>query len=157
HERVAPLLVHPPADLLEAKLVAVEIHRGVEIAHAQHGVQKSHGDLLTFDHRLGQGRYMIAPDLKTGIARLQDLIAQANVVLPFAGAGSSTEGGIPDFRPRCGIWTKLNPIEFGDFLASQAMRDESWRRRFVMEEEFGGAKPGGGHLALASLYRAGKV
>ena len=37
------------------------------------------------------------------------------------------------------------------------MRDESWRRRFAMEDSFGGAKPGRGHLALASLYRAGKV
>ena len=37
------------------------------------------------------------------------------------------------------------------------MRDESWRRRFAMEEQFGGAKPGRGHRALASLYKAGKV
>ena len=51
----------------------------------------------------------------------------------------------------------MRPIEFGDFLASQEMRDESWRRRFAMEEQFGGAKPGRGHRALASLYRAGKI
>jgi NAD-dependent deacetylase len=51
----------------------------------------------------------------------------------------------------------MRPIEFGDFLASQEMRDESWRRRFVMEEQFGGAQPGRGHRALASLYRAGKI
>ena len=37
------------------------------------------------------------------------------------------------------------------------MRDESWRRRFAMEESFAKAKPGRGHRALASLYRAGKV
>src|SRR6185312_8267080 len=43
-----------------------------------------------------------------------------------------------------------------DFLASQEARDESWRRRFAMQEQFGGAKPGRGHQALASLYRAGK-
>ena len=51
----------------------------------------------------------------------------------------------------------MRPIEFGDFLESQEMRNESWRRRFAMEEQFGGAKPGRGHRALASLYRAGKV
>jgi NAD-dependent deacetylase len=51
----------------------------------------------------------------------------------------------------------MRPIEFGDFLASQEMRDESWRRRLAMEEQFGGAQPGRGHRALASLYRAGKV
>ncbi len=47
----------------------------------------------------------------------------------------------------------MRPIEFGDFLASQEMRDESWRRRFAMEEQFGGAKPGRGHRALASSTR----
>jgi NAD-dependent deacetylase len=50
----------------------------------------------------------------------------------------------------------MRPIDFSDFLASQEARDESWRRRFAMEGEFGGAKPGRGHQALASLYRAGK-
>ena len=51
----------------------------------------------------------------------------------------------------------MQPIPFDDFLASQEMRDEAWRRRFAMEEQFGGARPGRGHRALASLYRAGKV
>jgi len=37
------------------------------------------------------------------------------------------------------------------------MRDESWRRRFAMEPSFAAARPGRGHRALASLYRAGKV
>jgi NAD-dependent deacetylase len=100
---------------------------------------------------------MIAPDLETGIARLRDMVEKANVVVPFTGAGISTECGIPDFRSPGGIWTKMRPIEFSDFLASQEMRDESWRRRFAMEEQFGGAKPGRGHRALASLYKAGKV
>jgi NAD-dependent deacetylase len=100
---------------------------------------------------------MIAPDVETGISRLRDLIEASATVLPFTGAGISTECGIPDFRSPGGIWTKMRPIEFGDFLASQDARDESWRRRFAMEDQFGGAKPGRGHLALASLYRAGKV
>ena len=100
---------------------------------------------------------MIAPDLETGIARLRELVESAKVIVPFTGAGISTECGIPDFRSPGGIWTKMRPIDFSDFLASQDMRDESWRRRFAMEEQFGGAKPGRGHRALASLYRAGKV
>jgi len=100
---------------------------------------------------------MIAPDLKTAIERLRQLVAEATFVLPFTGAGISTECGIPDFRSPGGIWTKMRPIDFEDFLSRQDMRDESWRRRFAMEEQFGGAKPGRGHLALASLYQAGKV
>ena len=100
---------------------------------------------------------MIAPDLETGIRHLRKLVEQAAVVVPFTGAGISTECGIPDFRSPGGIWTKMRPIEFSDFLNSQEMRDESWRRRFAMEEQFGGAKPGRGHRALASLYKAGKI
>src|SRR3979409_2634871 len=100
---------------------------------------------------------MIAPDIKTAVRALGELIDAARVIVPFTGAGISTECGIPDFRSPRGIWTKMRPIEFSDFLASAEMRDESWRRRFAMEEQFGGAKPGRGHRALASLYKAGKV
>ncbi len=102
-------------------------------------------------------KLMIAPDLQTAIARLGELVDTAQAIVPFTGAGISTECGIPDFRSPGGLWTKNRPIEFSDFIASQEMRDESWRRRFVLEEKFGGAKPGRGHRALASLYRAGKV
>ncbi len=89
--------------------------------------------------------------------RLRELIEAARTVVPFTGAGISTECGIPDFRSPGGIWTKYQPIQFEDFLASQEMRDESWRRRFAMEQQFGAARPGRGHLALAGLFRAGKV
>jgi NAD-dependent deacetylase len=100
---------------------------------------------------------MIASDVETGIARLRELIAAASVIVPFTGAGISTECGIPDFRSPGGIWTKNQPILFDEFLASQEMRNEAWRRRFAMEEHFGNARPGRGHLALANLYRAGKA
>jgi NAD-dependent protein deacetylase/lipoamidase len=100
---------------------------------------------------------MIAPDLATATAVLRDLIEDAGAIVPFTGAGISTECGIPDFRSPGGLWTKNRPIDFAEFLASRQMRDESWRRRFAMEESFAGAKPGRGHRALASLYRAGKV
>ncbi len=100
---------------------------------------------------------MIAPDLGTAIVRLQEMIHEATAIVPFTGAGISTECGIPDFRSPGGLWTKNRPIPFDEFLASQEARNESWRRRFAMEDQFGDAKPGRGHRALASLYRAGKV
>jgi NAD-dependent deacetylase len=100
---------------------------------------------------------MIASDLDTGIARLRELVANAEVVLPFTGAGISTECGIPDFRSPGGLWTKNRPIPFDEFVSSQEKRNEEWKRRFAMEQQFAGARPGRGHLALASLYRRGKA
>jgi NAD-dependent deacetylase len=100
---------------------------------------------------------MLAPDIATAVTRLRELIDDADVIQPFTGAGISTECGIPDFRSPGGLWSKMQPIPFDQFMASADMRDEAWRRRFVMEEHFAAAKPGRGHLALASLYRSGKV
>src|ERR1700693_4463017 len=100
---------------------------------------------------------MIAPDIDYGIAELHALVQAAAAVLPFTGAAISTECGIPDFGSPGGLWTRNRPIPFDEFVASSEMRAEAWRRRFAMEREFAAAKPGRGHLALASLYRAGKV
>ena len=100
---------------------------------------------------------MIPADFETGIRSLHDLVNEAAVILPFTGAGISTECGIPDFRSPGGVWTKYQPIPFDQFMASADMRRESWRRRFAMDAQFSTARPGRGHLALASLHKAGKI
>jgi NAD-dependent deacetylase len=100
---------------------------------------------------------MIAPDLATAMSHLEEMVHRSKTIVPFTGAGISTECGIPDFRSPGGLWTKNRPIPFDEYLASQEARNESWRRRFAMADQFGDAKPGRGHRALASLYRAGKV
>lgn len=99
---------------------------------------------------------MIARDLQAAIARLREFIERSESIVPFTGAGISTECGIPDFRSPGGIWTKLAPIPFDEFMSSQAARNESWRRRFAMQDQFGAAKPGRGHRALAGLFRSGR-
>jgi NAD-dependent deacetylase len=92
------------------------------------------------------------------LERFQKLIAGARRAVVFTGAGISTESGIPDFRsPGTGLWTKMKPIEFGDFLASEAVRQESWRRKFSGDRTFENAKPNKGHEAVAKLVRDGKV
>lgn len=100
---------------------------------------------------------MIASDLHDAVAQLGDMIAEASAIVPFTGAGMSTECGIPDFRSPAGLWTRNRPIPFDEFVASQDARDEAWRRRFAMDETLSGARPGRGHRALVALYRAGKV
>jgi NAD-dependent deacetylase len=100
---------------------------------------------------------VIASDLRSGVEQLGDMIAEASVIVPFTGAGISTECGIPDFRSPSGLWTRNRPIPFDEFVANADARNEAWRRRFAMEPTFAAARPGRGHRALASLYKAGKI
>jgi NAD-dependent deacetylase len=92
-----------------------------------------------------------------GIAELARLIAEAKRAVVFTGAGISTESGIPDFRSPGGIWTQMAPIYFDEFLASEAARRETWRRRFAMEDIFKAAEPNRGHRAVDALVRRGRV
>lgn len=84
-----------------------------------------------------------------------DLLLASRRVLVFSGAGISTESGIPDFRSPGGVWTKMQPIYFQDFIASGQVRREAWRRRFSNVDGWVGAKPNRGHHAVAELVRSG--
>ena len=86
---------------------------------------------------------------------LKAMIHDARRIVAFTGAGISTESGIPDYRSPGGIWTRMKPIDFGDFLASDEMRRESWRRKFASEETLAKATPNAGHRALARLHERG--
>jgi NAD-dependent deacetylase len=91
------------------------------------------------------------------IDELRRMIASAQRIVAFTGAGISTESGIPDFRSPGGIWTKMRPIEFSDFLSSAEMRRESWRRKFAIDETFKRAEPNAGHRALSRLVEQRKM
>jgi NAD-dependent deacetylase len=90
-------------------------------------------------------------------ASLAAMLEESARAVVFTGAGISTESGIPDFRSPGGIWTKMAPIQFQDFMASEEMRRESWRRKFAVDETISKAKPNIGHHAVAELVRRGKV
>ena len=91
------------------------------------------------------------------IAELARVIDRARQAVVFTGAGISTESGIPDFRSPGGIWTKMAPIDFSDFLASEEARRETWRRRFEADDTWRNAQPNRGHRAVAELVRRGTV
>lgn len=91
------------------------------------------------------------------ISELRQLIKESQKSVIFTGAGISTESGIPDFRGPDGIWNKIKPIDFNDFIASEDVRRESWRRKFSSDTNWGDAEPNSGHLAIAKLVNLGLV
>lgn len=98
---------------------------------------------------------MTGTDTIIGLA--SDLLERSRRAVVFTGAGISTESGIPDFRSPGGLWSRLRPIDFQEFLASDAARRESWRRKFELDETIGAVQPNAGHRAVARLVAAGRV
>ena len=89
--------------------------------------------------------------------RLREMIESARRVAIFTGAGISTESGIPDFRSPGGVWSRMSPIYFQDFVRSEAKRREAWDRAFSGRAGWTGRAPNAGHYACARLVAAGKA
>lgn len=90
-------------------------------------------------------------------AELTRLIEAAGRVVVFTGAGMSTESGIPDFRSPGGVWSKMSPIYFDEFVRDADRRREAWTRVYSGVTGWTGASPNAGHFAIARLVERGKV
>jgi NAD-dependent deacetylase len=88
---------------------------------------------------------------------LARLIDESSRIVVFTGAGMSTESGIPDFRSPGGVWSRMKPIYFQDFVASEDRRREAWGRAFSGAAGWVGAKPNAGHFAVARLVASDKA
>ena len=93
-------------------------------------------------------------DTRADLARL---IADARRLVVFTGAGISTESGIPDFRSPGGVWSKMKPIYFQDFVSNPERRREAWERAFSGRAGWVGREPNAGHFAVARLVAQGKA
>src|SRR6478736_1028750 len=91
------------------------------------------------------------------VSDLARRIDAARRVVVFTGAGISTESGIPDFRSPGGVWSKMKPIYFQDFVSSEEKRREAWERAFGGRAGWVGREPNAGHTGVARLVSQGKV
>lgn len=87
---------------------------------------------------------------------LADHLKAASRIVVFTGAGISTESGIPDFRSPGGVWSKMKPIYFQEFVGSEAKRREAWTRVFSGAAGWVGKEPNAGHFAVARLMASGR-
>ena len=93
--------------------------------------------------------------IETAVHALADLLMASQNTVFFTGAGISTESGIPDFRsPGTGLWNKIRPIEFQDFVNSAESRRESWERKFA-NDVMASAVPNAGHRAVQEWFALG--
>jgi NAD-dependent deacetylase len=99
----------------------------------------------------------IIPVMSTAADALSEELRRASRIVLFTGAGISTESGIPDFRSPGGVWSKMKPIYFQEFVGSEAKRREAWTRVFSGAAGWVGKEPNSGHFAVARLVASGKA
>jgi NAD-dependent deacetylase len=90
--------------------------------------------------------------------QLQDaieLMQPSRRIVVLAGAGISTESGIPDFRSPGSIWRQQPPVSYQDFISKPETRQKYWQTRRALAEQVAEAKPNAAHHALAELERLG--
>ncbi|HEX2094819.1 MAG TPA: NAD-dependent protein deacetylase [Longimicrobiaceae bacterium] len=97
----------------------------------------------------------VSPDLDS-LQPLLDLLRGRPAVV-LAGAGCSTESGIPDYRGPEGSLRTRTPVQYQEFVRSEAARVRYWARSTVGWPRFSAARPNAAHHALAELEAAGAV
>ncbi len=88
---------------------------------------------------------------------LDDLVAlvRGRRLAVLAGAGLSTESGIPDYRGPETRHVERRPVQYDDFVRDAAARQRYWGRASRGWARMTGARPNAGHRALARLEAAG--
>ena len=91
------------------------------------------------------------------LAKITQILGQAQNVLVITGAGVSTDSGIGDYRDDLGQWKRGKPISHQNFIQQPAWRQRYWARSQLGFPEFYRARPNESHKLLAGLERSGKI
>jgi NAD-dependent deacetylase len=90
------------------------------------------------------------------VARLAELVREADSVVALTGAGISVPSGIPDFRsPGTGVWENVDPMEVAHIDAFRSDPARFWSfygQRFASLQD---KRPNGAHEALVELEGRG--
>ncbi len=89
--------------------------------------------------------------------RLAEVLFAQRSGVAFTGAGISTESGIPDYRGQNGIWKRIKPTMYREYLRDPEIRLNHWKRRIERYPELAAKQPNHGHRALARLQQLGYV
>ena len=93
-------------------------------------------------------------DGRTAEERLAALVSRGGVLV-LTGAGVSTQSGIPDYRDERGQWKRSPPMQYREFVGSEARRRRYWARSLLGFKVLGGARPNDAHTVLVDWERRG--
>lgn len=97
--------------------------------------------------------------MEQGLVAARRLVARSERVVVLAGAGISTDSGIPDFRGPQGVWTRDPAAErashISHYVSDPEVRRRAWRAR--LDRGPTEARPNAGHRALVTLEAQGRL
>lgn len=99
---------------------------------------------------------LLEPRSSTSEDALCELL-RGRAIAVLAGAGCSTESGIPDYRGPEGALRTRKPMQYQEFVRSSSSRARYWARSAIGWPRMALARPNAAHSALARLEEGGFV
>jgi len=94
---------------------------------------------------------MLSKKLIDKLNRAVELIKNSFPTTAFTGGGVFVKSGIPPFRGKNGLWSKIDPV-FSDTGYFYKYPEKSWRLiKDIFYDSFGEAKPNRAHYFLTVL------